>query len=108
MITCLSKTYYINFHSLQQNGWSGSFVYTFCLFEYCSRDQSECTIINHSKTQFLAESSLNMWTLHYYDQYDNFHNILGFYKKNCTVKQPTKVPRCQIFWLENNWGISIF
>ena len=37
-----------------------SIVYTFCLFESWSRDDSEYTNISHSETQFVAESSLNM------------------------------------------------
>ena len=57
-------------------------VYTFCLFESWSRDQSESTNISHSQTQFLAESSLNMWALRLYD---NFHNILRSSKKKYTV-----------------------
>ena len=55
-------------------------VYTFCLLESWSHDQSECTNISHCKTQFLAES-LNMWSLHLQD---NFHNILRFFKKKYT------------------------
>ena len=44
----------------RKNILSGSVLFT-VLFEAWSLDQSECTNITHSKTQFLAESSLNMW-----------------------------------------------
>ena len=51
------------------------------------KSRSKCTNISHIKTQFLAESSLSLWTLHLYD---NLCNVLRFCKKKYTVSSQLK------------------
>ena len=60
-------------------------IFTFCLLQPRTRDQSECTDVSDSKTQFLAKRNLIEINTGLSYLYDDLQTVLRFNKNKQTI-----------------------